>query len=111
MSDKIHYSETGGVAHIGLTKTGSTYLQNHIFPQLFNIYYSTDTNFKWPNNLDYIRETNRFWLEDLYSNESILKNSKLEKNYEKKINQNYQQYEKQVDLFRVDHSNLTTPGS
>ena len=54
MSDKIHYSETGGVAHIGLTKTGSTYLQNHIFPQLFNIYYSTDTNFKWPNNLDYI---------------------------------------------------------
>ena len=109
MSIKIHYSEIESIAHIGLSKTGSTYLQNHIFPQLFDTYYSTDENFKWPKNLDYIREINRFWYEDLYLNEMILKDSIREKNYEKKINQKYQQYKKQVDLFRVGHSNLTTP--
>lgn len=54
------------VAHIGLPKTGTTFLQKHYFPTLgFSSYFSTQAPYPWPSSLDWIFETNSLWMSDL----------------------------------------------
>jgi len=63
------------VAHVGLPKTASTFLQKHFFPQFPKVgfdYYSTEKNFDWPNELDWIFEVNKIWWPDLLTESYVM---------------------------------------
>ncbi|MEB3234623.1 MAG: hypothetical protein VKM98_04265 [Cyanobacteriota bacterium] len=57
---------TGAVAHVGLPKTASTYLQRHYFARLPDIKLLTTTApFDWPRQLNFVWPANWFWYDDL----------------------------------------------
>ena len=58
------------IAHIGLPKTASSYLQKHIFPILGPNYFTTYNN-QWHTSLEFIRFTNKIWLEDFYKSSNF----------------------------------------
>lgn len=53
------------VAHIGLPKCASTYLQKHYFSGLSIPFCSTQTGFHWPDDLNWVYSTNALWYGDL----------------------------------------------
>lgn len=60
------------LAHIGLPKTASTYLQKHYF-SLHSIYFfSTQAPFEWPRELNFVFDANYFWYSDLEQNYDAL---------------------------------------
>lgn len=66
----IHY------AHIGMGKTGSTYLQRQLFPNFNLNLISSDSKQSFPKPFDFIRNTNECWLDLLnLSQEERVKNT------------------------------------
>lgn len=54
-----------GAAHVGLSKTASTYLQKHYFSVLSRNFWSTQAPFSWPRELNFIFQGNRLWYRDI----------------------------------------------
>lgn len=57
----LHY------AHIGMGKTGSTFLQRQLFPTFNCKMISSDTKQSFPSNFDFIRTSNKLWINLLTS--------------------------------------------
>jgi hypothetical protein len=55
----------GGMAHVGLPKTASTFLQKHYFPQISSHFWSTQPPFSWPPELNFVFHGNALWYGDL----------------------------------------------
>lgn len=67
-SQSLHMgsSDESWVAHVGLPKTASTYLQLQYFPRLpLANYYSTTAPYRWPKPLRFLSSLNWLWYEDL----------------------------------------------
>jgi len=59
------------VAHVGLGKTASTFLQKRVFSEMDMMLYSTDPSSHWPEELNWLRSINRVWMEDFYTKQSF----------------------------------------
>ena len=89
-------------AHIGLAKTGSTFLQRNIFPKFNKNYFSIDLKFFFPNNFDYIKKTNYFWLQDLKFN-YFLNISERRAYFKKQTNKHYLNWSLEAKKFSSDY--------
>jgi hypothetical protein len=61
-------------AHVGLPKTGSTFMQKQYFQKLpifVGRYFSTQSGFYWPKELDWVFSINPLWYKDLMQNSFI----------------------------------------
>jgi hypothetical protein len=65
------------IAHVGLPKTGSTYLQKHYFSLLQRTFWSTQQPFSWPHELNFLYAGNQLWYQDLiYGDSTILRDER-----------------------------------
>ncbi|GEM_PF-4255781 len=55
------------VAHVGLGKTASTFLQKRFFSEIDMPVFSTDPSSHWPEELNWLRSINRVWMKDFYT--------------------------------------------
>lgn len=100
---QIKYS--GGVAHIGLGKTGSTYLQRHYFSKLNLSFFSTESPFEWPQALNFIREGNTLWYHDINNCSQIFAKDARQDFYRKKIQLRLNKWLKNTERFKAEISN------
>lgn len=63
------------LAHIGLPKTATTFLQRHYFPQVTTNFYTTDKIDTWPKDFDFVRSLNSEWTKHLYFKDSNVNES------------------------------------
>jgi hypothetical protein len=59
------------IAHIGLPKTASTFLQKHYFSKLPFCFYSTQPPYTWPVEFRFIWTTHLFWYDDLLNKNAL----------------------------------------
>jgi len=90
-----------GFAHIGLGKTGSTFLQKHYFSNLPLNYYSTQPPFDWPPSLQFVTEGNSFWYKDLLNGRAYLSRSERARRYALATNHRLQQWQNDARSFSI----------
>jgi len=94
-----------GIAHVGLPKTGSTYLQKHYLSKLTLPFFSTQKPFDWPSHLDFVRETNYLWYDDLLSNRIIRDSQQRRISYSANVHKKIPNWKVDLDHFSNSHSN------
>lgn len=91
------------LAHIGLPKTASTYLQLHYFSSLGLPFYSTQVPFKWPAALDFVYDLNALWYHDLLRGENIESRRDREDRYQCDIEERLGSWEVAAHNFMMAH--------
>lgn len=88
------------VAHIGLGKTGTSFIQRHFFNSLEVNFYTTDNN-DWPEEFKFISTTNEAWLSDIYIGNSIYSNLTRVKAFHHVISRNKNDFYDSMEKFRI----------
>lgn len=89
------------LAHVGLGKAASTYLQKHYFSKIGQPFFSTQPPFIWPENLGFVFETNKVWYEDILASSTILSRQEREKTYRNYVGSRFEVWENAAKKFFV----------
>lgn len=94
--DPLHapFEHRMGIAHIGLPKTASTFLQRNVFPRLPIRHFSSDVRAEFPAEYHFVYEVNRAWTSDLYTKIDINHRSRREETFACAVNSLTELFEK-----------------
>jgi hypothetical protein len=94
-------------AHVGLPKTGTSFLQKNFFSKITASFFSTYPPFKWVNDFFWIYDINKEWVKDLYQNKKLLTRASRDASLVKYINKNSLKWDAKAEQCNLKANELT----
>ncbi len=95
------------IAHIGLPKAASTYLQLHYFAKIGCPFFSTQPPFAWPEELGFVFETNAVWYADILARSKFFSREEREQNYQRTVGSSFPKWEMAARRFASQTEGLS----